>query len=361
MVDIVIVTYNARTELEKCLASIRRHTPPSMYRLYIVNNASRDGTRAYLDKTRIAGSQIFHLPENLGFSGAANWITPKLKSPHAAFLDDDARVTKGWLPGLVSSVKKSKKVGMVGCKIIYPDKTIFSCEVRFGPRRILFFKDRDLGQADYVKEVDALAGACFLVPRRILKKIGPFDETFFPCQGEDWDYCLRIRKAGYKIIYNGKVTIVHTNLFRAGGEKVNKENKHRFDEKWNVYLAGHFPRSDSHLADRLMSKAIAALEAGDNKKALKLSGELARSRPELVELWVPALAHVKLQNFKKALPELKKIIERNPDNYSARSYLTLCLRHLGMRREAEKYTQKMFACVTRNIDRKRSGFSGGAR
>ncbi len=359
MVDIVIVTYNARSELMKCLESVRRYTPASMYKLYVVNNASSDGTRQYLDQTRLVNGQFFHLPRNLGFSGAANWIIPKLKSADVVFLDDDARATPGWLSGLVRSVKKSKKTGMVGCKIIYPDKKIFSCEVRFGPRRILFFKDRDLGQADYVKEVDALAGACFLVPRKILKKIGPFDESFFPCQGEDWDYCLRIRKAGYKIIYNGKVSIIHSNLFRAGGEKVNKENKTRFYEKWNAYLAKHFPRKDSHFADRLMSKAIAALEAGDSERALKISGKLAKSRPELVELWVPALAYIRLQNFKKALPKLKEIIKRNPDNYSARSYLTLCLRSLGMKGEAEAYTEKMLACVTKNIDKKRAAVSRG--
>lgn len=355
MVDIVVVTYNARRELMKCLESVRRHTPASRYNLYIVNNASTDGTRKLLDQSCFSKNRVFHLPQNLGFSGAANWIIPKLTAKYVVFLDDDARATKGWLAGLVGAAEKSKNIGMVGCKIVYPDKRIFSCEVRFGPRRILFFKDKDQGQADYVKEVDALAGACFLVPRSVLKKIGPFDESFFTCQGEDWDYCLRIRKAGYKIIYNGKVGIIHTNLFRAGGKKVNRENKDRFYKKWNAYLAKHFPRKDSHIADRIMSKAIASLEAHDNKKVLMLSSQLSKRHPELLELWVPALAHIRLGHYSNALPMLKKILARNPDNYSARSYLTLCLRNLGIKSEAARYTEKMFACVKRNIVKKRMG------
>jgi GT2 family glycosyltransferase len=355
MVDIVVVTYNARSVLAECLASIRRHTPASQYRLYVVNNASTDGTREFLDKSRPANSEIFHLSKNLGFSGAANWVTPKLRSEYVIFLDDDAAATPGWFAGIMRTAKNTKKLGMVGCKIIFPDKRIFSCEVRLGPRRLLFYKDYDCGQADYIKEVDILAGACFLVPLKILKKIGPFDESFFPCQGEDWDYCVRIRKAGYKIIYNGKVTILHMNLFRAGGTKVNLENKDRFNAKWHKYLVKNFPRKDSHVADKLMSKAIQAVQADDSLTALRLSDKLSKTHPKFVELWVPALAHIKLKNYRKALPYLRKIIARNPDNYSARNYLTLCLRNLGMKNEAEKYTAKMFHCVTHNISKIRKG------
>lgn len=124
-------------------------------------------------------------------------------------------------------------------------------------------------------------------------------------------------------------------------------------KKWGIRLAKEFPRRDSHAADRLMSKAIRALKKNDNREALRITNKLQKNYPKFTELWVPALAHVRLGQHREAAVILREIVARSPGNYSARNYLTLCLRKLGSRDSAKKFTEEMFARAARDIRTKR--------
>jgi len=232
MIDIIVVTYNAKNKLRLCLQSIEKYTKDMPYRLTIVNNNSQDKTAEYLNKKYAFNqkAKIIHAKKNMGFSGAANLALKATSNKLVALLDDDVEVTKGWLMKLHQSIKKKPSIAIIGPKVMLPNKKIFCAEMIIWNHIILpvGMKEKDNGQRDYIRKVDALCGACWLIKRNIIKKIGFFDERFFPCQMEDVDYCVRARLAGYKIIYNGKITVIHHNLYRALGNK----NWLRFVKKW---------------------------------------------------------------------------------------------------------------------------------
>ncbi len=236
MVDIIIVTYNARAKILRCLRSIREHTRSVPYTLTIIDNHSTDGTRESLRKQRNSIDSLLLLPKNLGFSGAANKALFAGRNPWVALLDDDIEVTPQWLEKLLQCAQLNPQIGIVGGKVVWPNGLIFSAEFKFEPFGMVGKYERDQGQRDYIRECDALPGPCWLMRRDAIKKIGPFDERYFPNQYEDIDYCIRVRRAGYKIYYNGRVQIIHHHLYRFGKNRDLIKNAEFFFRKWERLL-----------------------------------------------------------------------------------------------------------------------------
>jgi len=232
MLDIIVVTYNAKNKLKRCLESIERHAGNISHWLTIVDNASNDGTTDYLNKkyNKDRHVNIIHTKKNVGFSGAANIALKATRNKFVALIDDDAEVTKNCLEQLYKQIRNNPDVGIIGPKVLFPNKRICAAGTLIWGRIDMNIgsKEIDSGQRDYTKEVDALIGPCWIIRREIIRKVGYLDEQFFPCQWEDFDYCIRTRLAGYKIIYHGKAALIHHNLFRSS----NADNQERFIRKW---------------------------------------------------------------------------------------------------------------------------------
>ncbi len=267
MIDIIVITYNAKDKLKQCLGSIEKYTKGVKYLLTVVDNCSTDETCRFLKRYR-QGKKIciINNKKNLGFSGGANIALKNTFNKFIAFLDDDAEVSKGWLEELYEQIKKNPKIGLVGCKIVLPNNRIFAADYWAKPLYIAGVGELDKGQRDYIKECDILIGTCWLMRRAVIEKIGYFDETFFPSQHEDADYCLRARIAGYKLIYDGRVKIIHHNLFRDG--KRFEITRHRFMEKWQTFLEEKFPLSDCHPVNKHMACGYDYFKKKEYKKAI---------------------------------------------------------------------------------------------
>lgn len=250
--DILIVTYNARAVLDRCIRSVIRHTRDFPYRLTVLDNASTDDTIQHLQKKFKGLCRVIKSQRNLGFSGGANLALRRTSHPWVVLLDDDAEVAEGWLEKLHETARKDPKTGIVGGKVVFPGGMMFSAEYHILPFGSAGRGERDRGQFNYIRETDALPGPCWLMPRSVVGKIGGFDERFFPSQYEDIDYCLRVRLAGYKIYYNGGVKIVHRNLFRSGDQSAGRSNEMKFYRKWRNVLS-NFPQAAYNAEDRLMA------------------------------------------------------------------------------------------------------------
>ena len=233
-IDIIIVTYNAVRKLKNCIKYIRFHTQNVPYRLIIVDNNSTDGTSKFI-KTIDDNSKIIHNETNLGFSGAANIALKSTSGNFIALVDDDTQVTKDWLKKMHKQIEESPDIALVGCKIVSPKNLIVSAEIDVSTNQCLNigYGEIDKGQKDYIKDVEAINGACWLMRKNIVKQIGLFDEQFYPCQFEDVDYCLRARQEGFRIIYFGKVGVLHHRLLRNGGIQTSNDNLNKFMKKWN--------------------------------------------------------------------------------------------------------------------------------
>ncbi|MDP2939176.1 MAG: glycosyltransferase [Candidatus Omnitrophota bacterium] len=341
MIDIIVVTYNAKNKLKLCLSSVERHTNGIKYLLTVVNNNSSDGTLQFLKKYQQQHKlKVINTDRNLGFCGGANLALRNTTNEFIVFLDDDAEVTQGWLKKLYKQIKDKSKVGIVGGKVVPTNGIIWSADYRVRPIALVGCGEIDKGQRDYIKECDALIGPCWLIRRQLLKKVGYFDERFFPSQHEDIDYCLRARLAGYKIIYNGKVKIIHRHLLRDGGDKQNKRNWQKFLKKWK-YLLHKFPLKDSHPVDKYIAKGVDYLKEKKFKQALSEFKKVDSIDKRFSEPLYIGKALEGMQRYNEAIQQFKKVLNLNPSNFSIFNFsahykLALIYKKLGQTKDARR-------------------------
>jgi GT2 family glycosyltransferase len=338
-IDIVIATYNARESLKRCLNSILRYTDPSAYELIIVDDHSTDGTGTYLrqfqKKFRGKLNIIFNR-SNLGTSRTANIALRNTTGEYIVLLDDDTEVTAGWLEGLYSQIKNRANVGLVGAKIVYPDGKIHSAG--FWPSSLTSIgkSELDQGQRDYVRECEVLARTCWMLRRELLETVGYFEEKFSSL--EDADYCLRIRLGGYKIIYNGKVRIIHYILFRHS--RVFWKNKMAFLRKWKTTLK-KFPLKDSHPADKFMASGIEQLGKKRFRDALLSFNKMRKIGMIFSESCYIGMALKGLGRLEEAVSEFKKALLISPTQFLSIHNLVLLYRQLGRKKELGKEVARL--------------------
>lgn len=235
-VDLVLVTYESRPVLPAFFHSLRQFTKPP-FRLLVIDNNSKDQTKAYLQAMRkdpFFGPQmrlVFNRT-NLGVAKAWNQAVKITSGRYLVFLNPDLVFTKDWLQKLVQSAARHKKAMVVGVKILNPDGTIYHAGAN-GKIRGKGQMDRP-GLFDREKKVRWVQGSCFLVKREIFGKIGGFDERFF-MYGEEVDFCWRVRKAGYEVLYT-PVSIYHyrkgSQISRAARLQLRRHSARLLRAKW---------------------------------------------------------------------------------------------------------------------------------
>jgi GT2 family glycosyltransferase len=130
LVSIVIPTNNRGDLTVKCIQSIYKNTRGFAFETIIVDNASADGTREFLQKVGHIVRTILN-PTNLGFARACNQGAAAARGRYVLFLNNDTEVHPGWLGPLVEIAQADSKVGMVGPKLLYPDGTLQHIGVGF--------------------------------------------------------------------------------------------------------------------------------------------------------------------------------------------------------------------------------------
>jgi hypothetical protein len=219
-VSVVIVSYNTRDELLRCLRSL---TPVAVIsETIVVDNASSDGSveaaRAAFPSVRVIASQ-----ENLGFSRANNVGLAEARAPYVLVLNSDAELRPGAVEALAAVLDTRPDVAVVGPRTLNADGSV---QVSFGPALTLLSELRQrrlvrgVRQRDpaVLREVEAAAlveqepawvsASCLLARRTALDAIGGFDEGFFLYE-EDVDLCVRLRAAGWSIVFTPTAEVLH--------------------------------------------------------------------------------------------------------------------------------------------------------
>jgi GT2 family glycosyltransferase len=221
VVSVVIVSFNSRDDLLRCLDSLRAHLDLP-HEIVVVDNASADGSAAAV-RERHPEVRLLQSPENLGFARANNLGFQETTAPYVLVLNSDAQVHAGSVQGLIEVLEDRPEVGLVGPRTVNPDGT---AQVSFGPMLtpVREWRQRRLvrgvrkGRRRYLDRAEAesrvehepvwVSGACFLVRREALDAVGGFDEQFFLYE-EDVDLCVRVRAAGWSIIFTPRVEVMH--------------------------------------------------------------------------------------------------------------------------------------------------------
>jgi GT2 family glycosyltransferase len=233
--SIVILNYNTKELLKKCLESIERFKEEVPLEIIISDNSSTDGSVEML-KEEFPAIPVYIGP-NVGFSKGNNRVRKVVKGRVVLFLNPDTELNKGVLKETCGYLKSDEKIGAVGCKEVLPDGSLDKDARRAFPTpwvgfthlvlRLdrIFPKSKLFSQYWYgyksdtdIQEVDAIQGAFMLIKKDVLDQVGWFDEDY-SFNGEDIDLCWRIKEAGYKIIYYPKVEILHVKGAAKGKSK----------------------------------------------------------------------------------------------------------------------------------------------
>ncbi|WP_027087880.1 glycosyltransferase family 2 protein [Cohnella panacarvi] len=256
--SIVIPTYNQLALVKQCIETIRWNTPES-YEIIVVDNASTDGTRAYLH--RMSGELRFRVMDrNHGFAGAINAGLMMAKGRTIVLLNNDTLVTENWLGNMLRCLNSDDNIGMVGPITNYISG-IQMVKVPYDKLSEMpeFARRNNRADSSRWRETDLLIGFCLLFRRELFEKVGYFDEGFEIGNYEDNDYSVRVRLLGKKLVIAPDCFIHHIGSvsIKAVGDrmvKVNNQNENFFHRKWPMLgelmdtihaHSGHSPRTAS--------------------------------------------------------------------------------------------------------------------
>jgi GT2 family glycosyltransferase len=218
---IVIVSWNARQDLEACLASIESNPPSWTHDIIVVDNASTDGAPAMV-AARFPGVRLIPAGANLGFARANNIGMRAAGGDLLLLLNPDTRVPSAAVDRLIDRLEQTG-VSAAGPRIV-DDRG--RAELSFGSmpgpltelrqRMLVRLHQRGLRAVSAIveertrseREVDWVSGACLLVRREAAEAVGLFDERYF-LYWEDVDFCAALRARGGRILFAPAAEIVH--------------------------------------------------------------------------------------------------------------------------------------------------------
>ncbi len=241
-VSIIIPVYNRCDLTLKCLQAVEAHTARESIEVIVVDNASTDGTPDRLDsRDWTYDLRMIWNKTNQGYAKANNQGAEIARGEYLLFLNNDTEVQENWLAPLLEPFRLLKHVGAVGARLLYPDGTIQHAGVVHVKDNIhsvdiqpshIGHREPDHPKYRCVSEVEAVTGACLLIPRYLYGQLGGMDEAYWNGY-EDIDLCFKILEAGYHIYYQGNSSIIH-HKSQSGPERHVKtsENLLRLNQLW---------------------------------------------------------------------------------------------------------------------------------
>jgi GT2 family glycosyltransferase len=220
--SIIIVNWNTRDLLQNCLRSIQASVGTYNIQTIVVDNNSSDDSRAMVERN-FPDVTLLNSGGNVGFARANNVGLPRATAPLVLFLKPDTEVTSDGLHKMIEFMNVDRTVGALGCKIRNLSGSIQQLGIQRFPSplgellKMLCISEKTqprLGRLfpyhdpEKSGEVKKLFGACLLVRRVVLERVGSFDERFF-MYCEDVDLCQRILDSGWRLYYLSDVEILH--------------------------------------------------------------------------------------------------------------------------------------------------------
>lgn len=221
--SVVIVSWNAVADLERCLRSVQAQTDVAM-ETFVVDNASTDGS-ARMVQHAFPGVRLIENQENRGFAAACNQGLRVAAGRHLLLLNPDTIVPAGTFAATVAYLDRQPDVGILGCALQHADGRRQRSVLRFptlASQLLVLLKVQAFTQRpralrryyaldfDYAREadVDQVMGSFFAFRRAVLEQLGFLDEGFYIWL-EEVDYCKRAVTAGWRVRYTPTIRVTH--------------------------------------------------------------------------------------------------------------------------------------------------------
>lgn len=220
--SIIIINYNTKDYLRQVLQSIEQSIDRLDKEVIVVDNGSTDGSLDIIP----SWVKLIKNNHNLGFSAANNLGLKQARGEYILFLNSDTQVMPDTLQIMINFMDQYQKVGVSTCRVELPNGQIdpashrgfptpwaaltyfLGLEKLFPHSRLFSQYNQSWQDLSTIHQIDSPAGAFFLTRKKILDQIGGFDERFF-MYAEDLDLSLRIKQAGWKIMYVPFTRIIH--------------------------------------------------------------------------------------------------------------------------------------------------------
>lgn len=286
---VIVSSTGARDLLRDCLASLRANPyngGPML--VHVVDNASTDGTPEMV-REEFPEVRLHALDWNTGFCHGNNVALSEAQAPYVLVLNPDTEVYPWSLDHMVELMESDPKIGMSSCRLELRDGSLDHAAKRSFPTpmgalyqftglakrsdRFAQYRAPELDEYE-LGEVDAVNGAYMLVRKEAMDQAGLFDEGYWLYM-EDLDWCYRFRQAGWKIVYDGRVSTLHvkggtTKRKRHRGLKHNVAFHRSMGRFYRRYYAGKNPLFDAAVYLAIGAKlAVAVTRATIARRGLR--------------------------------------------------------------------------------------------
>ncbi|MBU0618853.1 glycosyltransferase family 2 protein [Patescibacteria group bacterium] len=277
--SIIIVNYNTKDYLQKLLRSIKPALKTISAEVFVVDNGSTDGSQLLI-KTSFPWVKLMALKKNFGFSQANNWALKKAQGKFLLLLNSDTEVLADTFKKSLNFISSRSKAGLITCRVELDNgeldpashrgfPTPWAALTYFSGLEKLCSKSRLFGQyhqgwkdLNQAHQIDSPSGCFFLLRNKAFKEIGYLDEDFF-MYGEDLDYALRLKQAGWQAWFYPGTKIIHYKK-RSGRANTNKQEQikatRHFFKTMGQFYSKHYLKHYPNVFKWLVLLAIWLLE-----------------------------------------------------------------------------------------------------
>ncbi len=247
LVSIIIPNKDEKDTLEKCLRSVLEKTTYRNFEIIIVENNSKTDEifQYYKEIDGRNGIHVVYWDREFNYSAINNFGISHAKGDYLLFLNNDMEIIDGsWITEMLSHCQRPG-TGAVGARLYYPDNTIQHAGIIVGLGGIAgnIFVGLKRSHTGYMhreslqQDLSAVTAACMMVKREACEAVGGFEEKL-AVAFNDVDFCLRLRKAGYLIVYDPYAELYHYESKTRGAENT-KEKVQRFQNEIE-YMRSHW-------------------------------------------------------------------------------------------------------------------------
>ena len=260
--SIIIVHYKTYALTKNTINSLLDTINSINYEIFVVDNASHDGSLEKLQNDFKSYSFVKFIENNHndGFAVANNLGIEKSSGEYILLLNSDVVVKENTINNTLSYIELHDNIGALGCKVLLPNgKLDKACKRSFPTFEVSFYRMVGLSKLfpnserfnrynlSYLDEngiyyVDCIVGAFMLLRRDVLFNCNCLDEDYF-MYGEDIELCFNIKQLGYDVCYYGKSEIIHYK----GASGKTKKTLHAFHESMDIFYTKHYKKSNNFI------------------------------------------------------------------------------------------------------------------
>ena len=245
-VSLIIPTRDRLSLLEQCVEGLLKRTDYPDFEIIIVDNDSREPQTLRYLKEIVADKRVrvLRIDGPFNFSSLNNDAVRIATGTIIGFINNDIDVIHPeWLSEMVAQISQPD-VGAVGAKLYYGNNTIQHAGVVLGLGGVAGHNEKYVGrlgpgyfgQLHFARSVSAVTAACMLIKRDIFEAIGGFDDVNLSVAFNDIDLCLKVREAGYRIIWTPYAELYHLESASRGSDDFDSEKRQRFLREVNHML-----------------------------------------------------------------------------------------------------------------------------